>query len=215
MNANPPSGLERLYRFFQKKDSERLHGLDESYFLGLAPIEKIQAWNFISSSSTLSDERISGLFLLDPDRAIEFFKKICLSPIEESDFPAERRAFERARLALLYYINLVEPNAEYMNQMCNFSSSKFEEIRIMFATSVPEKVTTPEIIGALKSMIFTETDEMAVSSAVMKFMAIYGMEFDADNEDYKVIYNVLRGGDGSGKLAAMKRLEKISNPNLI
>lgn len=215
MNANPPSKLERLYSFFQKKDSERLHGLDESYFLGLTPIEKSQAWNFISSSARLSDERISGLFLLDPDRAIEFFKKVCLDPIEDSNFPAERRAFERARLALLYYINLVDPDIEHMNQMCSFSSSKFEEIRIIFATSVPEKVTTPEILNALKIMIFTEADEMAVSSAVMKYMAIYGMQFDADNEDYKVIYNSLMKGDGNKKLAAMKRIEKISCPNFI
>jgi len=41
------------------------------------------------------------------------------------------------------------------------------------------------------------------------------LEFDAEDEDYKVIYNLLRSGGGSEKLAAIKRLEKISNPNFI
>lgn len=214
MNMNPSLGLERLYGFFQKRDSERWHGLDESYFHGLTPIERNQAWNFILSSSRLSDERIRGLFLLDSNRAIYLFKEICLGPIEESDFPAERKAFERARLALLHYINLVQPTSEHMNKMCSFALSNFKEIRTIFATSVPEKVTTPAILNALKSMIFTEADEMALSSAVMKFMAIYGMEFDADDKDYKVIYNSLRSGGGSEKLAAIKRLEKISSPIL-
>lgn len=197
MGKNLISGLERFYQFFQKDGSERLHGLDESYFRDLSPIEKEEAWNFLSKRSRLTDEIVSGLFLLDKKRALDLFKIFSLNPLEKSSYAAERKAIERARLTLLHYINRIQPEVEYSNQMVRFSTSEFEEVRNLFATALPDQYTTREKLNALKSMIFTETDEFVLGSAIMKFMAIHGMDFDISDERYKSIYNSMRIGSES------------------
>lgn len=209
MSVNSSAGLEKFYQFFRKVGSERLHGLDESYFCNLTATEREEAWTFLAKHSRLTDEIMSGLFLLDKRRSIDLFKTVLLSPLEHSSYVAERRGIERARLTLLYYINKTQPEVEYLNQMIRFSKNEFEEIRMLFAMALPEEKTTPEILHALKSMIFTENDTFVLGSAIMKFMAIHGMDFDISNDNYKSIYNSIRIGGESERISAIGAVERV------
>ena len=124
--------LARFYHFFKTYGTARLNGLDESYFLDLDEREKNEAWDFLVESG-LSKETLDGLFLLDRERAIGLIKDALASPMEISSYSAEQKEMEALRLSMLKYLSDVSPAEEYIDAMCEFARSKFEEVRAVFA----------------------------------------------------------------------------------
>lgn len=201
------SGLERFYNFFKTYGTERLNGLDESYFVELNKNEKEEAWEFLENGFSKSTERIKGLFILDKFRAVDLFKKALAAPAEDSPHPEARQESESSRLLMIRYINSIEPEEKYINAMAEFAKSEFEEIRGQFARSLPIDQVTPEAIEALIGMIFTETETIPLSSAITKFMVIHGMDFDRRNPLYKKLYSALSSNDPKEKQSAINRLK--------
>lgn len=206
--------LEPLYRFFETYGTERLNGLDESYFLGLSASEKEEAWNFLMKRG-LSEETVKGLYLLDKDRAIEVIARSLASPMETSPYPAEQEELERTRLSMIGYVNSVNRDERYIAAMCDFARSKFESVRALFVQSLPVNKITPDAVEALKGMIFTEVGTIPLSSAITKLMAIHGLEFDRHDPLYKSIYMSLRSDERKEKLSAMRRLESMRQPDYL
>jgi hypothetical protein len=97
--------------------------------------------------------------------------------------------------------------------MTEFASSEFENVRFLFAKAAPTHQVTPEVVAALKGMIFTETEQLPLSAAISKYMVIHGMDFDARDPLYKSIYMSLRSDDPKTKMAGMKRLEERQAPD--
>lgn len=211
--SNPK--LAPIYDFFEKTGAERLNGLDPGYFLALDTSEKEEAWAFLSDRFALSAERISALYNLDSEKAVAAFKKEIETPIRPSPYPAQRQSREECRLLMLRYINSVEPDEKYIAAMNEFARSEFEDVRSLFAQSVPIHKVTQSAVDALKGMIFTETERIPLASAITKFMVIHGMDFDRKNPLYKSIYMSLRSDNPNEKLAAMKRLENIQRPDFV
>lgn len=211
--SNPK--LAPIFGFFEKTGTERLHGLDPSYFVGLNESEKNEAWNFLSDRFALSTDTISGLYYLDPIRAVTAFKNEIEAPIATSLYPAERKYIEECRLLMLRYINSVEPDGKYVAAMNEFAASEFKQVRSLFAQSVPIHKVTQAAVDALKGMIFTETEEAPLAAAILKFMAIHGMDFDRNDPVYKIIYRSLSSDDHKEKLAAIKRLEERQRPDYL
>lgn len=205
----PHKKLESLYKFFETYGTERLQGLDESYFADLNESEKEQAWNFLKEGFSLSDERIRALFILDQVRAIELFKEALSLPVRSSQFAAEREAIERNRLLMVNYINGVEPTQKYIEAMSEFARSEFPKIRAQFAQSLPVQQVTQSTMDAIKGMIFTETERIPLVSAIVKFMEIHQMSYDLENPLYKSIYLSLRSDNQKEKISGLKRLEKL------
>lgn len=213
MIISPLSGkLEPLYRFFETYGTDRLSGLNESYFRDLNASEKAEAWNFLMKRG-LSEETIKGLYLLDKDRAITVMSESLALPMEVSSYPAEQEELEKARLLMISYVNSVDPSEEYIAAMCDFARSKFESVRALFAQSLPEHKITPDAVEALKGMVFTETETIPLSSAITKLMAIHGLEFDSHDPLYRSIYTALRSEELKAKIAAIRRLELIRQPD--
>lgn len=210
MNSSPNSKLNKFYRFFDTEGTERLNGLDESHFQNLNTSEKEEAWTFLTKSLALSTERIKGLYTLDKTRAIDLFKKMIANPVKSSQFPAERQAEENSRLLMLAYIQSVEPDEKCDAAFCKFATSEFPKVRAAFAQLVPIDQVTLQAVDALKRMIFTETERLPLTSAITKFMAIHGMDYDMHDPLYKSIYMSLRSENPKEKLSAMSRLEKNS-----
>jgi hypothetical protein len=205
--------LARIRGFFDKTGSERLQGLDPSYFSGLSQNEKEEAWNFLSDRFALSTDTISGLFLLDQNRAVSAFKKEIDAPISASLFPEQRENREECRLLMLQYINSVEPDVKYVMAMNEFAASEFEDVRTLFVQSIPTHGVTSETVDALKAIIFTETEILPRVAAIQKFMLLHGMDFDRKNPLYKSLYKSLSSDDPKEKLAAMARLEDMQGPD--
>ena len=88
-----------------------------------------------------------------------------------------------------------------------------EQVRALFANAAPIHNVTPELVAALKGMIFTETERIPLSAAITKLMVIHGMDFDAQNPVYKSIYMSLRSDDPKAKMAGMKQLEDRQTPD--
>lgn len=215
MTHHGTGNLAPFYKFFETYGSERLDGLNESHFAGLTPAEKQEAWNYLKDGFESSDERISGLYKLDPSSAVILFKEALKKPIETSPYAASREAIEESRLMLLKFVNSVEPNKQYVDAMTEFARSEFENVRFMFAKSAPTHQVTPEVLTALKGMIFTETEQLPLSAAITKYMIIHGMDFDARDPLYKSIYLSLRSDDPKAKMAAMKQLDERQPPDYV
>jgi len=200
------SNLSRLYKFFDTYGSERLSGLDHSYFSNLSPTEKVQAWDFLLDGFPDSVDNITGLYLLDKTRAIEQFKMALAAPAPASEYPAERRADQINRLLMLRYVTNFDSDPRYVAMLPEFARSEFEEVRAQFAQSISSNNATADVVKALKGMIFTETERIPVASAIMALMELHGVSYDRNNPDHRSIYRSLRSGDPGDKLAGMDRL---------
>lgn len=211
--SNPK--LAPIYAFFDKGGSARLHGLDPSYFVGLNDSEKDEAWDFLSQRFALSTDRITGLYYLDPERAVAAFKKEIESPMQTSPYPAERKYIEECRLLMLQCIYLVQPEGRHLDAMTDFARSEFEEVRSLFAKSVPTHKVTRGAVDSLKEIILTETEEIPQGMAIRKFLVIHGMDFDRRNRLYRSLYQDLSADDPKVKLAAMQRVEAMQRPDFI
>lgn len=215
MNSTSNLKLERFYHFFETYGTERLNGLDGSYFADLNQNEREEAWNFLKNGVPSSYEHIKGLYTLDPKRAIPVFKAALAIPMETSPYESDREQLESSRLLMLDYITSIEPEEIHINAMAEFSNSEFPDIRAQFARSVPASKITFEAIEALKKMVFTETETIPRTSAITKLMAVHGMKFKLKDSVYDSIYLMLRSDDPKDKQRAMKLLEARQQPNYL
>lgn len=206
------AGLARFYAFFEKFGTERLNGLDSSYFQDLTATEKAEAWAYLKDGFEVSDERIRGLYLLDPAAAVELFQQTVQPPVEDSPYPAKRQAAELSRVLMLRCIVAQQPGAESLNELASRATSEFPKVRSAVMQALPTKQLTPEAIDALKSVVFTEVDEIALSTAITKLMAIHGMEFSAKDPTYKSIYVGLSSENVANKKSAMVKLGELGAP---
>ena len=205
--------LGPFYRFFHTYGSERLNGLNASHFAGLSAAEKEEAWNYLKQDFASSDERIAGLYLLDPCGAVALFKEALTQPMEMPPYAASREAMESSRLFLLTFVHSVEHDKQYVDAMAGFAGSAYENVRTLFANAAPIHQATPALVAALKEMILTETERIPLSAAITKFMVIHGMAFDAHDPAYKKIYMSLRADDLTTRMACVRLLEERQAPD--
>lgn len=201
------SGLARFYAFFETWGKERLDGLDASHFRNLTDSEKEEAWHFLEKNLAFSVESTCGLYLINPERAVEKFKEQVQMPLAENVYPAERRAQEENRTLMLHFIFSRGPAPEYVEILNGFASSEFEEIRAKFSDYLPSTGASNRSLALLKEIIFTETNRIARSCAIRKFLAIYGYNFEVGDEHRRVLYQALASGNEGEKSAAIQQIE--------
>jgi len=207
--------LARLHAFFESTGSERMQGLDASYFDGMNDSEKAEAWAFLEDRFDRSSDRIIGLVLLDPVRAVELFKQAVASPIPSATYPAVQRDIEGMRLLMLRQIIEVDPRPVYFDDIVTFARSSFPAVRAAFAKAVPRARATIEAVAALENMILSETELSPRSAAIFKLMSIYGMRYDSDDPIYKSIYSSLVSHDLVEKRHGLQRLYSMQEPDYI
>jgi len=184
-----------------------MQGLDASYFDGMSDSEKARAWTFLENRFERSSDRIIGLVLLDPVRAVELFKQAVASPIADAAFAAVRRDAEGNRLLLLRQIIQLDPSPEYFNALLPFARSEFPAVRAAFAKAVPRDSRIPAAVLALKHMVLTETDFIPLSAASSKLMSIHGLRYKPDDPVYRSILQSLMSQDLEQKMAGIHQLQ--------
>jgi len=209
------SPLARLHAFFESTGSERMQGLDETYFIGMNESEKRKVWDFLKDRFDRSSDRIVGLYLLGPLQAVELFKKAVASPIPETPYAATRRDLEGNRILMLRKIVEIEPLPEYLEAINEFSYSQFTGVRAAFARAVPKDKVTPNAIRGLKSMIFTDTEMLPLGTAIRKLMLLHGVHYDPDDPVYRSTLRSLMSQDVEEKRIGMQRLQAIRAPDYI
>lgn len=215
MTPTSPTGLTRFYAFFEKSGTERLNGLDSSYFQDLTAAEKAEAWTYLKDGFEVSDERIRGLYLLDPDEAVALFLDAVKTPLEESPYPAKRQAAELSRVLMLRFIASRRPSAESLNELAAWANSEFPRVRASVMQALPTKQVTPDAVEAIKSVVLTEVEELPLSTAITKLMAIHGMDFSARDPVYKSIYVGLLSDNVDNKKRAMAKLADQGAPEYL
>jgi hypothetical protein len=210
MNISHSQGLARFYAFFNSHGTERLNGLDESYFYGLSDQDRAEAWNFLEKDFEFSVDSVTGLYLIDKNRAVDLFKNKIQQPIDPTLYAEDRRELECNYLLMLRYIFIVDHNETYIQMMNPFAGSEFKNVRAKFTQFLPTTGAPATSIEALKGMIFTETETIPLSSAIMKFMEIHGLFFNRKDPIYKSLYASLSSEDQQEKQLAMHALEKTS-----
>jgi hypothetical protein len=201
-------GLAKLHHFFQDRGMERLNGLDKSYFYDLNDEEKVQAWNFLSDNFKYSSDKTTGLFLLDPEKAVTLFKDEVQTPLERTEYKDQFRIQQENKILMLHYILLLDFNEKYIKMMDQFGKSEFEEVRTLFAQFLPIKNVPDSSLDILKGMIFTETETLPQTSAITKFMAIYGHNFKLNDPSYKSLFKALLSDNEKEINSAMHQIEQ-------
>ena len=210
----PESTLADLAAFFQSYGTERLDGLDASYFVDLNTQEKEEAWEFLKAGFWSSSERIKGLYILNRHRALALFKATLAQSMADSPYPSARKEIESSRLMMLEYVCETESDRNHIESVTMFAKSQFESVRTQFAQNVPaQKITS--VTNALQTMILTETESIPRSSAIRKLMAIHGIDFKINDPAYKSIFLSLWTGNLAEKLATIKNLETMSKASYI
>lgn len=215
MTLTTSKKLERLYLFFESQGTERLNGLDASYFADLDDSEKKEAWNFLAKDFSSSLDAIKGLFLLDSAKAIVLFKQEIETPLATSPYPATRQAIEENRLSLISYVNSVEPARQYIDAMSEFAHSEFPRVRAQCAQCLPIHQVTAKSVEAIKGIVFTETKTLPLASAVAKLMAMHGMDYDIKDPVYKSIYLALVSDKREDKVSGLQRLAAMHTPDYL
>lgn len=213
-NASLTPALSRLHDFFQSTGRERLDGLDASYFADLSTSEQKQAWDFLKEDFYLSEDQITGLYLLNPNEAIKLFLDEINTQRKTPEYPAEVQADEDCKILMLRYICKENPSQANIDHLAKYSNSSSSNTRTKVAQSLPTQPTTQDAITALKGMIYTETERLPLSVATEKLMAIYGLEFDQNDSNYKSIYMGLRSPELDKKNRGFAQLERLSTPKL-
>lgn len=201
-------GLAKLHHFFQDRGMERLNGLDKSYFYGLSDDEKLQAWNFLSDNFKYSSDKTTGLFLLDPEKALTLFKDEVQTPLERTEYKDQCRVQQENKILMLHYILSLDSNEKYINLMDQFGKSEFEEVRTLFAQFLPTRNVPTSSLNVLKGMIFTETETLPQTSAIAKFMAIYGHDFKLNDPSYKSLFRALLSDNEKDINSAIHQIEQ-------
>lgn len=209
MAVTDDSKLSRLYKFFETYGTERLNGLDRSYFVEMTPEEKARAWDFWLRGFPDSVDNINGLYLLDKVRAIELFKDALETPAPPSDFPAERKETEINRLLMLRYVTNWDDDPRFLAMLAEFSRSEFEDVRTQFAQSLSNRNATTEVVTGLKGMIYTETERLPLAAAITALMDLHGVSYNPVDLAQRSIYMLLRSSEQDEKRAGMSRLEAI------
>lgn len=207
--------LAKFYEFFDKAGTERIKGLDESYFETMSEADRREAWDFLEPEFVRSSDAISGLYLLDRARAVALFRAEIDVPVSAASYPALRRNLESNKLLMLRYINKFKPDAVYIDAMTVFADSEFDEIRGEFAQSLPVSPVTRGAVRALKRMIFTEIESIPLTSAITKLMVMHGMDFDRRDPVYKSIFVGLMSDNPNNKIACMAQLEQRLTPDYL
>lgn len=207
--------LAKFYSFFDKTGTERLSGLDQSYFDEISEADRQEAWNFLVTDFARSPDAITGLYLLDSAKAVALFKVEIDTPMPTTPLSALRRMLASNRLLILRYIAKLDPDPIYINAMKAFANSEFKEIRGEFARSVPITPVTRGVVDALKRMIFTEIERIPITLAITKLMVIHGMDFDSDDPVYKSIFLALTSDNPDDKTGGIARLEQRHTPDYL
>jgi hypothetical protein len=214
MNASDhqASAYKKFLDFFNLTQRARMDGLDKSYFLEMTDSEKNKAFEFMKDGFESSQELIRGMYLCSKEKALKEFKAVLKTPIPIANSKRQEEALIACRALMAGYVCRDEPTEENINILVSFGRTENEDTRAQLYKWLPEAPTTLESIELLKSAIYTETEALPLATSIKKLMAVYGHEFDPENQSYKSVYRALAGNSPSAKKKAIENLEREFTP---
>jgi len=194
------SAYQRFLDFFSMHNKERLDGLSDFYFSEMTPEEKGMAFSYLLQmvEGGGTEESVNGLFMADAHRAIPIVEELLKS----------NRLREDAEVAAAWNLYRLKGDAALLAIFIRLMSSANKRIRAKVAYYVPANLLTTELLVALRGMIRTETDNMALINAVNKLLECYGItRASVTKDEFSELYRGLRNEDGKIKEATFRKLE--------
>lgn len=180
----------------------------------MSTIEREQAWKFLEKEFHLSEDKIIGLHLLNPNKAAQLFLNEITISRDEPKYAKEAQANERCIILMLRFVCKEVPIKENIDLLALYCNSDSIDARTKAAQALPTRPTTLNAIRALRSMIYSETERLPLSIAIVKLMAIYHLEFNQNDSNYKSIYMNLRSPEPKRKEQGVAQLERLAMPEL-
>lgn len=199
--------------FFSLRQRSRLDGLDATYFSPMSAAEKDMAFEYLKNGFEISEERLRGLYLCNPDKALALFKDALSLPEKKGSNKREDEAILMNRVLMAGYICNADPTQENIDALVSLDvASGSEDTRSAFYEWIPKKPTTSKAISRLVEGVLKEVNRMVLASAASKLMASYGMLFNMHDNEYKRIYRGLISSDITIKKQHIQALQSQGSP---
>jgi len=193
------SPYQRFIDFFELRGTERLDGLDASYFEPMTLDERRRAydllWAKVEKGGT--DESVNGLFLADEERAVAD-----VTPLLEGG-----RLRPQAEVLAAWNIYRLTKDAAMVAYFARRLSDPSAEVRGNAAYYAPAAAPTQSLIKGLQGMVLTETERLPLIHALNKLLECHGVtETSIDKTTYIKLYRGLRADAAATKTATFDLL---------
>jgi hypothetical protein len=209
--------------FFKLTGRDRFEGLDKGYFSAMTEEEKNDAFEFLKSQPDFEcfSETLYGLYLCDPEKAINLFKDLLKKEIKVYEIQRDNDLELHGRVFMAGYVCNIETTKTNINNLVSIDVSKArDDVRNLKYRLIPSSPTTLEAIDFLKNALKDElkrpdTDSAtATATAKLTLMSTYGVEFDMNDKNYMSISLGLMSSNEEERLSAFKKLESFQKPVL-
>lgn len=195
------STYQRFLDFFQLTGTQRLDGLDASYFEAMTADERRQAydllWSKVEKGGT--DESVNGLFLVDETRAV-----VEVTPLLDAG-----RLRPQAEVLAAWNIHRLTKDVAMVAHFARRLLDQSAKVRGSAAYYAPEAAPTHSLIKGLQGMVLTETEGLPLIHALNKLLQCHGItETSVDKKSYLDIYRGLRSDDAQTKIATFDLLNQ-------
>jgi len=215
-NISP--AYQHFLDFFTLTQLERLQGLDSSYFSAMTDEERVQAFNYLKSDKNFPYylENLRGLYLCDSEKAIKLFKDELKKEPKKYQTQHGNDMVIHGRVFMSGYVCNFNPTKENINDLVSLDvRSSNEEVRSLKYQLIPSSPTTIEALNYLKETTIGEKSTLPAATSTSTLMAMYGLKFNMNDENYLKIYRGLRSSEKKENLIALKKLESCKEPQLI
>lgn len=195
------SAYQRFLDFFQLAGTQRLDGLDASYFESMTPDERRQAYDLLWSKVERggTDESVNGLFLADEARAV-----VDVTPLLD-----EGHLRPQAEVLAAWNIYRLTKDVAMVAHFARRLSDPSAEVRGSAAYYAPAAAPTHSLVNGLQGMVLTETERLPLIHALNKLLECHGItETSIDKKSYLNLYRGLRSDDTQTKIATFDLLNQ-------
>lgn len=195
------AAYQRFLDFFELRGTERLDGLDASYFEPMTSDERERAydllWTKVERGGT--EESVNGLFLANERRAVSE-----VTPLLEGGKLRPQAGIIAAR-----NIYLVTKDVGMVAYFVKYMKDDNAEVRGNAAYYAPASASTQSLIVGLQGMVLTETERLPLIHAINKLLECHGVsEASVGKKVHDNLYRGLRADDTGAKNATFALLNK-------
>ncbi len=209
ISSTPKSeGFRRFIDFFNLTQRERLDGLDKSYFDPMSQEEKALAFDILKKSVSTSEESVRGLYLCDPDKAIDLFKILIPENLPDFGSLREKEAAIDCKILMAGIVANHSPSIESINTLISLKKESISgRNRANLYKHIPIDKTTVETLEFLKHSLLEEDNEDSLSYVIETFLNLHGITFSIRDKKYKEIYSSLLKASPEEKISCIKDIE--------
>lgn len=169
-------GFSSFLARYHSVGSQKADGYGKTFFSGLLPHEKQQAFDMLADEARADPNAAEWLFLLDPQRA----EATCLQILGEQ---TDRRF--TAPFILLFQLWKHTGEGKYQQEMIDHYAEYGDAQRPLAVEYIAKTTNTAQLADFLKSVVLLDANETAVARASYHLLRLHGVPSSTDEERLK------------------------------